>query len=242
MEYDEWRSALLASTNDERQIASRWSAARDVSTAFESIGRTLHVYGHIIGPDRQNGASPFRHGSDDIVAFSRLLLIASQLLSAASDLINGARPYAGAALIRQLVEVEYLVSAFVEAKDDAKYWLRSDRAQRIKFFSPSVLRKKAGGRFRDKDYVMHCERGGHPVPDCLRLLNDEERESQIILSDALLHAESILFFAERFCQGNKIPLPASFADSCAIFSDWRKVDDVTRLYLSPHNQDAGEPS
>lgn len=233
--YEEWRSALAAACNDEKQILSRRQTAIRVSTAFDKLGESLHVFGHIFGPDRTTAASPFGHGSDDIVAVSRLLMIASQLLSASADLINDGRPYAGAALIRQLVEAQYLICSFAEDRGDAKYWLRSNKDERMKFFSPRTLRKKSGGRFRDKDYSMHCERGGHPVPDCYSLLSNTEREAQIVLADALLHAESILHFAEIFCTRNQIPAP-DFISAWTAFSEWRKIDAITRLYLSPFNQ------
>jgi len=56
--------------------------------------------------------SPFGHGSDEAVAVSLLLRIGSELVSAAADLFSDGRHYAAAALVRQVVEIEYLAWAF----------------------------------------------------------------------------------------------------------------------------------
>jgi hypothetical protein len=58
---------------------------------------------------------------------SVLLRISSQLISASAKLLTEGRPYAGAALLRQIVEIEYLAWAFESRDKDAERWLRSDR-------------------------------------------------------------------------------------------------------------------
>ena len=68
--------------------------------------------------------------------------------------------YAAAALVRQLVEVEYLAWAFDARDSDAERWLRSTAEERRDFFAPAKLRKAAQGKFRGKDYGHHCEMGG----------------------------------------------------------------------------------
>jgi hypothetical protein len=47
---------------------------------------------------------------------SVLLRIGSQLISASAELLTEGRPYAGAALPRQIIEIEYLAWAF-ETRD-----------------------------------------------------------------------------------------------------------------------------
>lgn len=105
-------------------------------------------------------------------------------------LVDG-HPYAGAALLRQVVEVEYLAWAFSVRDKDAQAWLRSDKKERQKFFAPVKLREASGGKFRNKDYGYHCELGGHPTPTSRILFNNRTQTNQLLLSDLIGHAEQI---------------------------------------------------
>lgn len=154
-----WRAALEPTI-----VKARADLAAFTASIFKTVGTALQVMGHFVGPDRKSGASPFGHGDDAAVAVSVLLRIGSQLVSACADLIKDGRHYAGAALIRQLVEVEYLAWAFEAKNEVAAQWLRSSREERQSFFTPAKLRKAADDRFRSADYGHHCELGGHPVP------------------------------------------------------------------------------
>lgn len=86
----------------------RLSLANFTAKTFLEAGEQLYFFGDVIGSDRISGSSPFGHRSDETVAVSLLLRIASQLVSASTDLFSDGRHYAAAALLRQLVEVEYL--------------------------------------------------------------------------------------------------------------------------------------
>lgn len=183
--------AISEAAKDPTLVALRFALAKFASEEFHQVGRLLHVGGHIIGPDRAAGASPFGHGSDEVVAISMLLRIASQLVSASADLFSDGRPYAAAALLRQVVEIEYLAWAFETRDRDAERWLRSDEQQRQNFFRPAKLRAAAQGRFRSKDYGYHCELGGHPVPNAAILLAGDTATSQLLLSDLLGHVGRI---------------------------------------------------
>jgi len=72
--------------------------------------------------------------------------------------------YAGLALVRQLLEVQYLLAAFAREPSSIGGWRRSTKADRTGGgrFAPATLRQ--AGMFRDDDYWNHCERGGHPTP------------------------------------------------------------------------------
>lgn len=143
--------AISESAADASQIAARVELAKYTSKAFDKVGTLLYLSGHIIGSDRKTGVSPFGHGSDETVAISLLLRIASQLISASADLFLDGRSYSAAALVRQMVEIEYLAWAFETRNRDAERWLRSNEEERQNFFRPAKLRKAAGGRFRSKD-------------------------------------------------------------------------------------------
>lgn len=166
------------------------------------------MLGHIVRPDRVAGLSPFGHGSDETVAVSILLQIAAQLVSASADLFGDGRSYAAAALVRQVVEVEYLAWAIEAKNGEGERWLRSDKKQRESFFTPAKLRKAAVGKFRGQDYGYHCEAGGHPVPGSTLLLQCSSEVSQLLLSDLLGHAgqiwEHFVGWAKGSTHGNPI--------------------------------------
>jgi hypothetical protein len=65
------------------------------------------------------------------------LRISAELVSASTDLFGDGRHYAAAALLRQLVELEYLAWAIETRHEDAEKWLRSSRVERESFFKPA---------------------------------------------------------------------------------------------------------
>jgi hypothetical protein len=103
------------------------------------VGQLLHVTGNIIGPGRVDGSSKQGNGDDETVAVGALLQVGGELILGAVHLFASGQNYAGAALVRQLVEVEYLMWAFAENPKDAKKWLDSTPAERQRFFRPSCF-------------------------------------------------------------------------------------------------------
>jgi hypothetical protein len=182
------RDEIIAAALNADIVTVRMSLARFTATIFQDVGKELHLFGHFLGGDRRAGLSPFGHGNDAAVAVSMLLRIGSQLVSASADLIADGRHYAGCALIRQLVEAEYLAWAFETKDAEAARWFRSTLDERKSFFTPAKLRAAAGKRFRSIDYSFHCELGGHPVPRSWILLNDADAMAQLMLSDCLGHS------------------------------------------------------
>jgi hypothetical protein len=229
------KEAMKAAALDPIAVAARMDFARFTTETFKDVGTKLHVLGHMLGTDRRNGVSPFGHGDDAAVAVSMLLRIASQLVSGCADLIADGRHYAGAALIRQLVEVEYLAWAFETKNEESAKWLRSTREEREQFFKPSKLRNASGGRFRSADYSYHCELGGHPVPGSWRLLNDDKAIAQLMLSDCLGHATHIWDHVFGWAQGSMFSDIVN--DKCEAmgerFSSWQRLDGLTKLPAPP---------
>jgi len=184
------REAIAAVANDSELMTFRYELAKFCSSQLDEVGTELQVLGHIIGPDRVPGV-PAEYGNDETVAVSVLLRVASQLISASADLFADGRHYAAAALLRQMVEIEYLAWAFETRDGDGERWLRSNQQERQEFFKPAKLRAAAQGTFRGKDYGYHCELGGHPVPLSMILLNDDTAISQLLLSDLIGHVGAI---------------------------------------------------
>ncbi|OLE15495.1 MAG: hypothetical protein AUG83_06755 [Acidobacteria bacterium 13_1_20CM_4_57_11] len=185
------RMAVSAAALNPKLVTVRKDLALFASSFFSEVGTQLHAAGNIFGTDRKNGKSPFQHGSDEVVGMSVLLRIGGQLISASAELLTEGRPYAGAALLRQIVEIEYLAWAFESRHQDAERWLRSDREIREEFFKPAKLRTASRGKFRGKDYSFHCELGGHPVPTGTILLKGDPSTVQLLLSDLLGHTGNV---------------------------------------------------
>ena len=235
MESSEIAAVIREAAENQELTASRFELARFTSETFDAAGKLFHVGGHLIGPDRIERKSPFGHGSDEMVAVSLLLRIASELVSASSDLFTDGRHYAAAALLRQIVEIEYLAWAFETNNKEGERWLRSTRSERQSFFTPAKLRKAADGHFRSKDYGYHCEFGGHPVPGATTLLVGDESVSQLLLSDLLGHAGRIWDHTAAWARSNsygELIFELNKEMACR-YSEWKAADPLVDLPPPP---------
>jgi hypothetical protein len=229
------RDTINLAANDKKLTKERRELAQFISKTFLSVGTELHVLGHIVGSDRIRGVSPFGHGSDETVAISVLLRIASQLVSSSADLFEDGRKYAAAALLRQIVEIEYLAWAMETRDRDGERWLRSDRHDRETFFTPRKLRNAAAGKFRGKDYGYHCELGGHPVPVASVLLGDDSVISQLLLVDLLGHAgriwDHLIGWSRKNSNGE--PVLRRGLEMSERFGAWRSSDLLADMPSPP---------
>ena len=227
--------AIRAASTDAETALLRSELAHFTADIFNTVGEELQAVGHIFGTDRKNGLSPDGHGSDEIVAVGLLLRIAGQLISAANDLFSDGRHYAAAALLRQLVEIEYLAWAFETRDRDAERWLRSTSDERRSFFTPAKLRAAAQGKFRGKDYGYHCELGGHPVPGAIALFRDDQAITQLLLSDMLGHAGRIWDHLLDWSNDNQwaVPLSKRKEKMYHRYAEWKAADALTNTPPPP---------
>lgn len=197
----------------------------------------LQTLGNVLGTDRIDGSSPRGNGDDEAVAVGVLMQIGGELGKAAVPLLAGRQVYAGLALLRQIVEVEYLAWAFATKAGDAKAWLNASRRERESFFRPARLRERSGGRFRSVDYAHHCEMGGHPVPNAVQLLDGSTKGvQQLALVDLLQHGwrtwDSLVAWAKSRPFGGEVILP--HADRArAELKAWSNADPLYDLPPSP---------
>ena len=117
---DSQAASLRQAAADKRVVGIRYELAGFAAKTFAQVGGDLVAVGTIFGGDRVAGRSPFGHGSDEIVAVSMLLRIGGQRISASADLFKDGRHYAAAALLRQMVEIEYFAWAFQTRDKDAE--------------------------------------------------------------------------------------------------------------------------
>ena len=168
-------------------------------------------------------------------AVSLILNIGSSLILGANQLFKNDNAYAAAALVRQLVEIEYLAWAFENDENEARKWFLSDKEQRMKFFTPAKLRKAAQGKFRSKDYGYHCELGGHLVPNAGVLLENANIQAQLLLSDMLGHSgriwDHLIGWAEQ--NNNQEPISSRKEKMLSQYISWKKSDITTQMPPPP---------
>lgn len=230
-----WKALARTAAADPVQVAVRSQLAGTTAETLTVTGTELHVVGHFLGADRVRGRSSGGHGSDEIAAVLLLLRIAGQLVSASADLFADGRHYAAAALLRQLVEIEYLAWAFDARDSDAERWLRSTVEERREFFAPAKLRDASQGRFRGMDYAHHCELGGHPVPRAAILLGGDESISQLLLSDMLAHTGRIWDHLLDWSANEPWadPIHKRKESMYSAYMIWKKTDRLVELPIPP---------
>jgi hypothetical protein len=165
-------------------------------------------------------------------------------------LLRAENLYGAAALLRQIVEVEYLTWAFDEDAEEAKVWLRSSSEERRDLWQPRHLRKRSQGLFRGRDYSFHCEYGGHPTPEATTLLPDHSNRGPSVLYwiDLAGHATSAWDYAQsasgKLGYGDALDELAADRGLPDAMSRWRETDSlreaVTAFVLGADDRITGE--
>jgi hypothetical protein len=142
---------------DEQIVRARLAVLDSCSVVFTRLADLLQTSGWI-GRDRKE------------LAAALLMRLASELAGGISLLIQNSHLYAAGALLRQLIEIEYLLFLGYANPTTLQNWYEADATELRKLFSPQQMRKRTDGLFRDKEYWLHCEIGGHPHPMGSRVL------------------------------------------------------------------------
>jgi hypothetical protein len=188
--------------------------------------------------------------SDDVGeavrAMGTLLQMAGELALAAGRMLSGHEHYAGAALVRQVVEIEYLTWTFKAGKESVTAWLTSTYEERMKIFSPKQLRANSKGRFLFKDYQDHCEQGGHPVPRGIFLLGGRDvGPAQVMLVDLLVHCwrtwDQVRNWLMKLPRVDQIPFPEAGVEISQRLGEWGKRDPIYALMVEAHPEPAAGP-
>lgn len=142
-----WRKGLA----DEAAQAARVRFARTATAGVEAVGRYLYVAGDLMRDDLAAGVS--------LAAW-----MGGALARGTAALLDGGNAYGAAALLRQVVEVEYLFWTFAADPKHAARWLHAWRSQLEGRFRRATMRKRSEGRFHTAEYQPHCDQGGDPSP------------------------------------------------------------------------------
>jgi hypothetical protein len=168
----------------------------------------------------------------------------AELALGAAQLYKAKQWYAGAALVRQLIEVEYLLFLFATDDREPECWLKASDAEAKRTFSPSQMRERSAGRFQVEEYQTHCRIGGHPRISGHVLLKEHITpistsppklfNPSIQWVDLAQHLErlSIHYIVAVAKHSPTNVYPDRFAKLAQLASDWRKSDpnpDIGRL-------------
>lgn len=209
-----------------------WNLRKE--TALRTTRSLLTVGKEMAGRDDLTGED-----GEAVRAMGAVLQMAGELGYAAGRMLSGKEHYAGAALLRQIVEIEYLTWTFKEGRESVTAWLNSTFEERMRHFFPKRLRANAKGRFLSKDYQDHCEQGGHPVPRGIPLLGGREVGSaQLLLVDLLTHCwrtwDQVRTWLTNLGGAQQIGFPKAGVEISQRFNEWGKRDPLYALMVESH--------
>lgn len=158
MEEIEIVKRFVAASDNAEIVQARNNVISSAAAALKSTAELTHV-GGFIRNDKQ------------ALALALVAYIGSELANGIRILVKDELLYASAALLRQLIEVEYL--AFLGYAEPARLarWYSSPPDDIRREFTPGKMRKASNGLFADHEYWTHCENGGHPHPHGRKLLD-----------------------------------------------------------------------
>jgi hypothetical protein len=136
-------------------------------------------------------------------------------------LLRNDNRYAAAALVRQLIEIEYLLCLFTVDTDEPFKWALSDPEKLRKEYMPGRMRDRSGNQFRADEYWTHCGIGGHPRFAAAYLLPEH-----MLLDDPAIIAK--LGIAPL---SNAIIFAAAWVDLAQhLVRIWRWVGEILKKY------------
>jgi len=223
MDEHEWVKRLRAGIGGRKLWRLRRKTAIATASDLISVGQMMAQ------------AEPNDGTLDSIDAMGLLLGMTGELMLASANLLSESQVYAGAALLRQVTEIEYLTWAIKENHRTAERWLRSTHEERMAYFAPARLRRTSRGRFLDKDYRDHCELGGHPTPRGFVLLGGKEIGiAQGNLVDLLTHCwriwDQVSFWSAAFPKARRV-VAASHARISGRLNEWGKQDPIYKAMV-----------
>ncbi len=173
---------------DDDAAAARERFCEVVATEIGNVASWLGVDAWLGAGDVQDTSSTDLEEQDptrrrSFFAVGLVAQISSELVSGALLLFRNGNEYSASALIRQLIECEYLLRAFGLNFADAARWHDANDSERWDF-KPSKLRNIGG--FDRKEYADHC--GRSPASDGTATTGVAARDRQTAADRVRRHA------------------------------------------------------
>ncbi|MGI8414258.1 MAG: hypothetical protein ACR2QA_17550 [Solirubrobacteraceae bacterium] len=127
-------ASLVAGLADERaqQVRARIGVEIPARLAENALRLSIHCFLE---------AEPAGTG------FATAAAMTSELGAGAAQLFAAGNAYAGTALVRQLIECNYLLSLMAENRLEAESWMKASHAEIVKTFMPRHMRKRSVQNF-----------------------------------------------------------------------------------------------
>jgi len=177
---DELKAAIVSAGHDEAAASCRRDLCDCMAIALEEAGKCLWLCGAVIGSDRVDGVSPFDFGSDATVGLGTVVQIAGELSAGVIALLGHGNRYSAAALLRQMVEVEYLAWAFAEDEEEAMKLVPEGIEGRVPYKGPVtfIVQQLVGGLKAGMGYVgfvtVFCKKPGKHRAQVNIIINDQD--------------------------------------------------------------------
>jgi hypothetical protein len=241
------RTQVREACLDQTAATARRDLCVAISSALARAGELLFISGSIIGGDRVAGISPLGYGDDAVVACGHAARTAASLCGGTTALLDMPNVYAANALVRQLIEVDYLVWCFAADPQAAAAWLRASSEERRRHWQPNQVRQRSGQHFCDVDYWRHCELGGHPTPEAATtLLQFSDETVACSWIDLVVHSVHIWdgFLGAAKLHGHldaMVPIATGPEfDLHNRWQAWQTTDHVPRSYREARAQEASK--
>ena len=132
---------------DPNALQLREATCKALADALAATGAVLWAFGLAEQPRR---------------AIAVVIQMGGETARGAVMLLRDNNRYGAAAIVRQIVEIEYLLYLFAQDNDEPLRWASSDLKAVREQYQPARMRERSGGQFRTEEYSSHCQVGGHP--------------------------------------------------------------------------------
>jgi hypothetical protein len=249
---DELRAVFRAALLDDAHVAARRAYVAATVDRLNDLSGWLALDSWLGGSKVPMTPDLTDHQNemwDEFRAVASVVCMSAELARTAAACLERGQVYASAALVRQLLECEYLLSLFAIDLEHARRWRTSTPDELRKQFQPKHMRKIGG--FNNEEYWNHCDLGGHPNPKAWRMIEWLSIASKIfpvsreeLAVDLGLHLDRTWRATDHLLQRHHARYEqvrsTARIEAERAFGDWRAVDPVVALFVGMAVHD-GDP-
>jgi hypothetical protein len=92
--------------------------------------------------------------------------------------------------------------AFYKGHRAFKEWFQSSKKERLNSWSPRHFYNIPGSPFSKEEYGDHCDFGGHPTPNGVKLTAFSDSECEELFCEALQHVHKIMLYLHKWIAEN----------------------------------------
>lgn len=153
--------AAIKYAADDEMRKVRAAAAFESANYWQSAAYQLHLAS--LREDISNTCQ------DSLEALALLAVTTKTLATGIIQLVRLHNIYPAWTLLRQIVEAEFIFWKFSQDATLMPLWMHSTADERRQNWKPAKIYRDVDNDYRQKDYWIHCEKGGHPTPDGARI-------------------------------------------------------------------------